>query len=172
MKNEYRITKQLSREWAKEYHLYGKEAIVRFGVMCCLLLISVAGLVLSLVAHLGPLFVYVFALFTLFSVYMLVFSRFIALAKRYSASARFFGVPEWTRTTEFLGDHIVLTEHTSSTEIRYEQVTAIREFKRYVLVYLVGGMALRLYRDAFTDGGTWEDCRSLLLERCKNLKAD
>ena len=78
-----------------------------------------------------------------------------------------YGVSEWTRTTEFTDSEISVTDHTSaSTKIRYENLKKVKEYGNEVILFFKDNMAIRIYKDAFTEG-SWEECRSLLQSKLK-----
>ncbi|MBE6662212.1 MAG: YcxB family protein [Ruminococcaceae bacterium] len=68
-----------------------------------------------------------------------------------------YGVTEWMRTTEFTDAAIILTDHTTVNQVRYENIEQIKEKGNCVMIYLNHNMALRIYKDAFVEG-TWEAC--------------
>ena len=164
MKNEYMITRALMRSWAKEYHLHGTANIISFILLCILELISVTFLILSIVYALNWLYIYIFALGSLLAFYKLFVARFVIVANRYKLFSKTYGVSEWMRTTEFLEDEIVLTDHTSVSKLRYENVQRIKENNNVIMIYMNNNTGLRLYKDAFVEG-TWEECRARILEK-------
>jgi hypothetical protein len=100
---------------------------------------------------------YLAILFIVFSVYKLVFSRFVAWANRYRFLSKLYGVSEWIRSTEFTDEEIILTDHNSVTKLRYDHVKKIWEKQNVVMIFFQGNAALRLYKDAFVEG-SWEAC--------------
>ena len=161
MKNEYKITRDLMKSRAKEYHLHGATNKVLFVVWCILGAIGVGGLILSISLKSDWINVYFYALFTFVAFFKLFISRFVVWSKRYKVYSATYGVSEWIRTTEFLEDEIILTDHTSVSKLRYENIQKIKEQKNVVMIFMNNNMALRLYKDAFVEG-TWESCRDFL----------
>ena len=161
MKNEYKITKKLMLSWAREYDLHGAANVVAF---VCWLVVGVCGL-LSLILFCWQggdwLDIYISVLFLLTATFKLAFSHYFGCLNRYKLLSRTYGVAEWTRTTEFLEDEIVLTDHNSVAKFRYENIKAVKEKKNVVKIYFNGNLLLRLYKDAFVEG-SWEECNALL----------
>ena len=161
MKNQYKITKDLFKSWAKEYHLHGAADIVSFIYWC---IIGVGGLYhFASFVYYGTdcLYIFVSALMVVVAVYELFFSGFVFWSKRYKQYAATYGVSEWMRTIEFLDDEIVLTDHTSVCRYKYENIQKIREKNNVVMIFMKHNIAIRLYKDAFVEG-TWESCRNFL----------
>ena len=84
--------------------------------------------------------------------------------KRYKLFCTTYGVTEWMRTTEFLDDEIVLTDHTSISKFRYSNIQTIKEKNNVVMIFMNNNMALRLYKDAFVEG-SWKECKERILEK-------
>ena len=70
------------------------------------------------------------------------------------------------RTTEFLEDEIVLTDHTSVSKLKYSNIKKIKEKNNIVIIFMNDNMALRLYKDAFVEG-SWEECKEFLNSKRK-----
>lgn len=166
MKNEYKITKNLIKSWAKEYHLHGTANIVWFIVGCVLVVIGIAGFIFSIMLHLDWLISYLYALITIVAFYKLFFARFVVWSKRYKLYSTTYGVTEWIRTTEFLEDEIVLTDHTSVSKLKYSNIEKIKEKNNIVIIFMNHNMALRLYKDAFVEG-SWEECKEKIQSKLK-----
>ena len=167
MKNEYKINKALMMSWAKRYIISGAANVVLF-VLWILIGISGLALIALLLAVGGdPLDWYIAILFLFLSVFKLFIARFIVISKRFKVYSRLYGVSEWTRTTEFTDSEISVTDHTSaSTKIRYENLKKVKEYGNEVILFFKDNMAIRIYKDAFTEG-SWEECRSLLQSKLK-----
>ena len=163
MKNEYKITKDLMKSWAKEYHLHGRANIVTFAIWCVFGMIGILGLAFSIALNVW-LGIYIYSLIVILAVFKLFIARFVVWAKRYKLYSTIYGVTEWLRTTEFLDDEIVLTDHTSVTKLKYSNIEKIKEKDNAVMIFLNHNMALRLYKDAFVEG-SWEDCKKIILEK-------
>ena len=169
MKNEYKITKELLRSWAKEYHIHGVANIFLFILWCVVGIIGIFGLIFSIALHTDWIVVYLYALMLVIAVFKLFIQRFIIWSKRYKVYSITYGVTEWMRTTEFLDDEIVLTDHTSVSKFKYSNIQKIKEKNNVVMIFMNNNMALRLYKDAFIEG-SWEECKKMLLEKRKQFK--
>ena len=158
MKNEYKITKKLMMSWAKEYHLQGAANIILFVLWCVVGIIGLGLIILFSVIGGEWINWYLSILFLFLSVFKLFFSRFVVWSKRYKLYSTTYGVNEWMRTTEFLEDEIVLTDHTSVSKLKYTNIKKIKEKNNIVMIFMNNNMALRLYTDAFVEG-SWEECK-------------
>ena len=158
MKNEYKITKKLMMSWAKEYHLQGVANIILFVLWCVVGIIGFGLIILFSVIGGEWINWYLSILFLFLSVFKLFFSRFVVWSKRYKLYSTTYGVNEWMRTTEFLEDEIVLTDHTSVSKLKYTNIKKIKEKNNIVMIFMNNNMALRLYKDAFVEG-SWEECK-------------
>ena len=170
MKNEYKITKDLIKSWAKEYNLHGAANIFLFVIWCVVGVIGISGLIFSILLHIDWLIVYLYALILVITVFKLFIQRFIVWSKRYQLYSTTYGVTEWMRTTEFSDDEIVLTDHTSVSKFQYYNIQKIKEKNNVVMIFMNNNLALRLYKDAFVEG-SWEECKKMLLEKSKQLKS-
>ncbi len=166
MKNEYKITKSLIMSWAKEYHIRGALNVFLFIIWCVAGVIGTVGLIFYIALR-NWLFVCLSALMLGIAVYKLFLSRFVVWSKRYQLYSTTYGVTEWMRTTEFLEDGIVVTDHTSVSRHSYSNIQKIKEKNNVVMIFLNNNMALRLYKDAFTEG-SWEECKARILEKKNN----
>ena len=166
MKNEYKITKELLRSWAKEYHIHGAANIFLFILLCVVGIVGISGLIFSIALHTDWIVVYLYALMLVIAVFKLFIQRYIFWSKRYKLYSITYGVTEWMRTTEFLDDEIVLTDHTSVSKLKYSNIQKIKEKNNVVMIFMNNNMALRLYKDAFIEG-SWEECKKMLLEKRK-----
>ena len=104
------------------------------------------------------------------AIFKLFIQRFIVWSKRYKLYSTTYGVTEWMRTTEFLDDEIVLTDHTSVTKFKYSNIQRIKEKGNVVMIFMNHNMALRLYKEAFVEG-SWEECKRILFEKSKQLNS-
>jgi len=102
--------------------------------------------------------IYIYALFTVLAVFKLFFARFFFWSKRYKLYSTTYGVSEWIRTTEFLDDEIIITDHTSVSKLKYSNIKTIKEKNNVVIIFMNNNMAIRLYKDAFVEG-SWEKCK-------------
>lgn len=170
MKNEYKITKDLIKSWAKEYHLHGTANIFLFILWCVIGIVGISGMFFSIVLHSDWIVVYLYALVLINAIFKLFIQRFIVWSKRYKLYSTTYGVTEWMRTTEFSDDEIVLTDHTSVTKFNYSNIQRIKEKGNVVMIFMNNNMALRLYKDAFVEG-SWEECKRILHEKSKLLNS-
>ena len=166
MKNEYKITKELLRSWAKEYHIHGAANIFLFILWCVVGIIGISGLIFSIALHTDWIVVYLYALMLVIAVFKLFIQRFIIWSKRYKLYSTTYGVTEWIRTTEFLDDEIVLTDHTSVSKFKYSNIQKIKEKNNVVMIFMNNNMDLRLYKDSFVEG-SWDECKQMILEKKK-----
>ena len=166
MKNQYQITHQLVKAWAKEYHLHGKANILLFVLWFVVALMGLIGTVIGIAARLDFLDIYISVLMLLIASYKLIFSRFVVWNNRYKMMVKTYGVPEWTRTIEFLEDEIVYTEHTTVIRYRYEQIERILKKGNVILLLCNNRSALRLYEDAFVEG-SWAECQEKIASKTK-----
>ena len=170
MKNEYKITKDLIKSWAKEYHLHGTANIFLFILWSVVGVIGFFGLIFSVAMSLDWKIIYLYALMLIIAIFKLFIQHFIVWSKRYKLYSTTYGVTEWMRTTEFLDDEIVLTDHTSVTKFKYSNIQRIKEKGNVVMIFMNNNMALRLYKDAFVEG-SWEECKRILFEKSKQLNS-
>ncbi len=164
MKNEYKITKDLIKSWAKEYHLHGAANIFLFILWCVVGIVGISGVIFSILLHTNWTVVYLYALMFVIAVFKLFIQRFIIWSKRYKLYSTTYGVIEWMRTTEFLDDEIVLTDHTSVSKFKYSNIQKIKEKNNVVMIFMNNNMALRLYKDSFVEG-SWDECKLMILEK-------
>ena len=170
MKNEYKITKDLIKSWAKEYHLHGTANIFLFIFWCVAGVIGFFGLIFFIAMSSDWKIIYLYALMLIIAIFKLFIQRFIVCSKRYKLYSTTYGVTEWMRTTEFSDDEIVLTDHTLVTKFKYSNIQRIKEKGNVVMIFMNNNMALRLYKDAFVEG-SWEECKRILFEKSKQLNS-
>ena len=89
--------------------------------------IGISGLIFSIAVHSEWMAIYIYALLTIIAVFKLFLARFVVLSKRYKLYSTTYGVSEWIRTTEFLDDEIILTDHTSVSKLKYSNIEKIKE---------------------------------------------
>ena len=144
--------------WAKEYHLQGTANIIQF-IFWCVIGVYGLGMIIILSFRGGyGIDWYLSILFLFLSLFKLFFSRFVVLSKRYKMYSTTYGVTEWIRTTDFLDDEIVLTDHTSVSKLKYSNIKKIKEKNNTVIIFMNNNMALKLYKNAFIEG-SWEECK-------------
>ncbi len=170
MKNEYIVTKNLIKSWAKEYHIHGAANIFLFILWCVVGIVGVSGMIFCIVLHTDWMVVFLYVLMLVIAVFKLFIQRFIVWSKRYKMYSTTYGVTEWMRTTEFLDSEIVLTDHTSVSKFKYCNIQRIKEKGNVVMIFMNNNMAVRLYKEAFVEG-SWEECKKMLLEKSKQLKS-
>jgi len=166
MKNECRITKKEMLSWGKDYSLHGLANVLLFVFWCVVLVGGTVGLVSSICLHQRWVYVYVFAIIVYIGVFKLFLQRFLVWARRYKVYATTYGVSEWIRTTEFSEEEIVITDHTSVSKLRYENITGMTEKKNVVMIFFNHNIGLRLYKDGFVEG-TWEACKAMISQKTK-----
>ena len=166
MKNQYIITRELMKTWAKEYHLHGAANVIAFILRCMIGAMGIAGLILSIKLHMGWAFAFIYSLFAITAIFKLFFARFFIWSKRYKLYSTTFGVSEWVRTIDFLDDEIVCTEHTSVSKFKYSNIEKIKEMNNVVMIFMNNNIAIRLYKDAFVEG-TWEECKKKINDMLK-----
>ncbi len=167
MKNEYKITKELMMSWAKEYYLPNTASIVLFALWMS---VGVFGLFLLGLCIMGVgdfLNWFISVWFIAISAFKLYFQRFLIISKRYELFSKTYAVPEWIRTTEFTDDEIILSDHTSVTKLKYHNIKKIKEKSNLVMVFFNDNLALRIYKDAFTQG-SWEECKTFINSKINN----
>lgn len=164
MKNEYKITKELMKSWAKEYHLHGTAKKVSFIIMCYVAISGVGGVIVSIVRQLSWPNKLLFTMLFVFALYELLISRFVVMNKRYKTYSTTYGVSEWTRTTEFLDEEIVVTDHTSIYKYKYENIQKIKEKNNCVLFFMNNNLMLRIYKDSFINCD-WVKCKEFLISK-------
>lgn len=144
--------------WGKEYYLQGTANIILFILWCVVGVIGIGLIVLYSFIGGDWMDWYLSILFLLLSIFKLFFSRFVVWAKRYKLYSNTYGVTEWIRTTVFLDDEIVLTDHTSVSKLKYSNIKKIKEKNNTVMIFMNNNIALRLYKNAFVEG-SWEECK-------------
>ena len=69
-----------------------------------------------------------------------------------------YGVSEWIRTTEFIDEEIILTDHTAITRLKYENIKKIKENDHVAMIFMNTPLSFRIYKNAFVEG-SWEECK-------------
>lgn len=174
MKNEYKITKDIMKSWAKGFHTNGRANIILF-IVSCYLLIACPLLFIEFYYLYGYHFIYVteyliymllLVLFTFTAFYRIFITPSSSYKRLYRSYAEIYGVREWLRTTEFTDDEIVLADHRNIYRYRYKNVRKIKERDNLVIIFLNNGGGLHLYKDAFVNG-SWEECKKFITEKRK-----
>jgi hypothetical protein len=141
-----------------------------FILWCALGVIGLFGLPFSIAMRLDWIIIYIYALVLIIAIFKLFIQRFVVWSNRYKLYSTTYGVAEWIRTTEFLDDEIVVTDHTTVNRLKYSNIKKIKEKGNVVMILLNNNMALRLYKDAFVLG-SWEECKKLILEKQAKIKS-
>lgn len=174
MKNEYKITKELMKSWAKGYHFKSIHNIIGLIMGCCIFLY---GAIWSFEIYylLGYHIIYfpeylaaeiILIFITLLPLYMIFIRPTVLYTKTYKAYSKIYDVPEWTRTVEFTDTEIIVTDHTSVNKYLYKNLRGFKERKDHVIINFGHGTGARIYKNAFVEG-TWEDCKKLISEKRK-----
>lgn len=163
MKNEYKVTKKLLRQWMTENMYKGVQLGMNIGwavlgVLCIVLMIFYAGSAADYALY-GALLA--------LCLYMAALRIFPLTAVQYKRMAKIYGEENWTRTIDFGEEHITLTEGTISAVFEYKDIMRIHEKGNKVWLTARNRTVLRLYKDAFI-GGDWEECKTLLHDRKDN----
>ena len=166
MRNEYKVTKRELMSWAKEYYLPGAANIILFIFWILVGLMGLSTLILFILAGSDWTYFFMSGLLLLVSVFKLFFSRFLVYSNRYKLCSKTYGVTEWVRSTEFADDAIIISDHTSVSRLRYENIKNIKEKNNVVMIFFNNNLALRLYKDAFVEG-TWEECKEKIRSMIK-----
>ena len=166
MKNEYKINKALMMSWAKRYIVNGAVNVILLVLWIFVGVSALALIALYAIKGGDALDWYIAIIMLLLSVYKLFISRFIVISRRHAVYARIYGVSEWTRTTEFTDTEIIMTDHSATTVLKYENLKRIKEYGNEVIIFFNDNIATRIYKDAFTEG-SWEECNTLLQSKLK-----
>ena len=166
MKNEYKITKDLMKNWAKEYYKNGGSYTARLILLVLVAVCEVGCAVYFLrfpVYHLLSLAAMVIFLFALYCIFL---QPKVLYLKRYKMDFKIYGATEWIRSVDFGDDEITVTDHNSVYKYRYTDIKRIKEKNDRVIVFFKFNLAIILYKDAFVTG-SWEECKKLLAEKKK-----
>ena len=162
MKNQYTVTKDLMKNWAKEFILTDAANTIVFIMLIFIGLCGLFIIALNMIFGIDDWLNLFFGIFfLLFSIYRLFIFRFVFFAQRYKQYSKIYGKEEWQRTTEFLEDEIVFTEDTSTVKLQYKNIKKIKEYDDKVFILFEGKAVLRLYKNAFFDCA-WEDVKTLI----------
>jgi len=118
MKNEYKITKDLIKSWAKEYHIYGAANVFLFVLWCVVGVVGILGMIVFIMLQADWGVICIYALMLVIAIFKLFIHRFIVWSKRYKLYSTTYGVTEWMRTTEFLDDEIVMMDNTTVSKFK------------------------------------------------------
>ena len=158
MKNEFKVTKQELMSLARQR---GLSATLNIVLLCLWSLIALMGFFLIVLYSLfgGDWTDWVIVIVWLTrAIYKLFFSRFVFYASRYKMLSKTYGVSEWIRTTEFIDEEIILTDHTAITRLKYENIKKIKENDHVAMIFMNTPLSFRIYKNAFVEG-SWEECK-------------
>lgn len=162
MKNQYTVNKDVVKSWTKEFIINGALDVVSIVLTAFVGLCGLFIITLNIIFGVDDwLNLYLGILFIAFSIYRLFFARFLIWNQRYKQMTKIYGVDEWQRTTEFLDDEILLSEHNATNKLQYKNIKRIKEYEDKVFIFFEGRAAIRLYKNAFIDC-TWEDCKTFI----------
>ncbi|MBO5869670.1 MAG: YcxB family protein [Clostridia bacterium] len=161
MKNEFKVNKEKMMSWAKEFYLHGTANIILFILWCFVGLCGLCQVVLYSIYGGDWINWYIAIIFLLLSVYKLFFERFVVISRRYKLYSKTYGVTEWIRTVEFADEEIIITDHSSVSKHKYENIKKIKEKNDVVMIFINNNMAIRIYKNAFVEG-SWEECKEML----------
>ncbi len=160
MKNQYKVTPKLLRQWLTENMYKGIQLALNIGWA----VLGIFSIVMMIFASDSVDDYIVYGVILLLCVYMGWLRIFLLAAVQYKRMAKVYGEQQWTRTITFSEEGITLCEGTISASYRYEDIMSIREKENKIWLTARNRTVLWLYKDAFTDG-SWEECRELLTQR-------
>ena len=166
MRNEYTITKDLMKSWAKEYYKNGGSYTVR---LILLVLVAVCEVMCAVYFMRFP----IYQIFSLFAIFIFLFALYciflqpkVLYLKRYKMDSKIYGATEWIRSVDFGDDEITVTDHNSVYKYRYTDIKRIKERDDRVIIFFKFNLAIKLYKDAFVTG-SWEECKRMIAEKRK-----
>ena len=166
MKNEYNVNKQEIISWSKGFRTRSSMGIMVICLYVITLLVSVALFVL-LALFGGDMLMWAVAIVaTALAVYKLFFSQYVFALSKYRILSTTYGVLEWMRSIEFNDEDITVTEHTSVTKLRYDNLKKIIDGDGIVFLIFNNNLSLCLYKDKFTEGN-WQECKEMLEAKMK-----
>ena len=166
IKNEYKITRDLIKRWSREDRFGTTFGIAMLSLYVFTGLIGIAMVCLLLAFGGDAIDWYLGFFLVLFPIFRLTYVPYSAWTNRYKMMAKMYGVSEWLRSAEFADDEIILSDHTSVTKIKYENIKAFKEKGNEVKIMLNDRLLIILYKDAFVSG-SWDECRALIEEKTK-----
>lgn len=170
IKNEYKITRDLIKKWSREDQFGTAFGIVIFSLYVFTGLIGVTMICLMFKFGGDALNWYLSFFLVLFSAFRLTFVPYHAWTSKYKMMSKTYGVPEWIRSTEFTDDEIIISDHTSVTKFKYDNLKSVKEKGNEVRILFNNRLLIVVYKDAFKKG-SWDECRKLLEEKMpKNVK--
>lgn len=155
IKNEYNVTWEIFRSWAKESAFKGRQ-----------LLFSIIWVVFAIGIQIANVFAGGSALYSFLFVFALYFAllNWLSVArKQYKELCGKYG-ENWKRSIHFDESRIVVWEGPTHIKYRYKKVFMFREKQGKIWLYTTDGSKIRMYTDTFTEGD-WEQCKELLREK-------
>jgi hypothetical protein len=168
MKNEYKITKELMKSWAKGFHFNRARNVIVFIAACYLFIVEMIWCIemyylFGYEAVYMPEFL-IYGFISLFALYIIFIYPIVSYKRSYKIYSQLYDVFEWMRITEFTNEEIIVTDHTSVYKYHYKNIKGIKERKNEVIINMNHGFGIRIYKDAFVEG-TWEECKKMILEK-------
>ena len=166
MKNEFTVTKQEMLSWVKPYCFVGVVNKLLFALYLLLGLVGASLLIIVIPSGGDYLYGVIGFAAVIISVYKLFFERSVFMLRRYNLLAKTYGVRAWQRIIEFTDEDIVLSDHTSVSKFKYDNISKILDKDNTVIIILNNRIALRFYKNTFT-AGTWENCKAKIQSKIK-----
>lgn len=151
--NEYKVTWKLYKSWVTENMLKGPRLVMMI-IWCVFALASLAMVYVS-----WPKLHLFYLALALFCIYRAFFHNFVVSKAQYRRMAQAYGTQDWVRRITFEEDGISLTEGNFSYKYAYTVIKEIREKGNKIWLFAANKTVLRLYRDAFVEGSSWEECK-------------
>ncbi len=164
MKNQYKVTKKLLREWLTENMYKGFQLGLNIGWAA----LGIFSIFLMIFSCEDTADYVLFGVIIALCVYMCWLRIFPVTSVQYRRMAKIYGEENWVRTIDFGEDCITLSEGTISAAYAYKDIMSIREKGSRIWLTARNRTVLRLYKEAFI-GGTWEECKALLISKREDL---
>ena len=159
--NRYKVTGPLIIKWSLYVDFDKKVNVVLFALWCVVLACGVSSIALNLINNGDKRNLYFAIAYSLLALYKLLIGRVLRGVKRYLHDARMYKSKEWWRTTVILENSLLIIEESdkkyAKLEYAYKDIVKIEIKKKYIMVFF-DNFATRLYKNAFSDCVTWEDC--------------
>ncbi len=159
IKNEYRVTWELYREWLMENKTRGAK-------LCFLIFWSFLTIV-SIVLYFLEDFFLPFLLLAALGVYRAFIRDYIAARKQYIQLAKLHGCESWRRTITVTDADIVIDEGASVVNCKKSDVVGIRKKGDKIWLIMNNRTVIRLYRSAFAEGSFEELSKEFSREFCE-----
>ena len=166
IKNEYTITRELMKRWAREDRFGNGVNILFFCMYVFTGAIGIAMLCLLFAVGGSGLHWYLAVFCIIFPAFRLTLVPYFAWTGKYKMMARTYGVDEWIRSAEFTDEEIIIKDHTSVMKFKYENVKELKEKGNEVRLVFNNRLLVIIYKDAFKNG-SWEECRALIEAKTK-----